>query len=264
MRNSAADRQQANADLFGFREGAASVHTSRTMMLAELSLVCDRVGQNAKTDDYLAAIVEHNILGKPTQTTRQRSAQRLLELYALDPKRAVFRLLRHFWTADAAARPMLAFLAAAARDPLLRETTPFVVAAPLSSTVRADHIAEHLGEKYRGRFQPTTLRSTAQNLASTWTQAGYLSGRANKKRARPVVNAVVATYALLLGHLRGARGKLLLDTVWTRLLDRGPAELADLALAASRQGWLNYKAAGAVVQITFPGLLTPQEEKAAS
>lgn len=264
MRNSAADRRKAAPDVFGFRAGAASVHTSRTMMLAELSLVFEHVGQNAKTDDYLAAIIEHNILGKPTQTTRQRSAQRLVELYALDPNRAVFRLLRHFWTADLAARPMLALLAAAARDPLLREATPFVVAAPLNSTVPAARIAEHLSEKYRNRFQPTTLRSTSQNLASSWTQAGYLSGRANKKRAPPVVNAVVATYALLLGYLSGARGKLLLDTVWTRLLDRGPAELADLALAASRQGWLNYKAAGAVVQVTFPGLLTPQEEKAAS
>ena len=39
--------------------------------------------------------------------------------------------------------------------------------------------------------------------------------------------------------------------------------LTDLVIEASRQGWLNYKAAGSVVEITFPGLLTPQEEKAA-
>ena len=31
----------------------------------------------------------------------------------------------------------------------------------------------------------------------------------------------------------------------------------DLASEASKQGWLTYKAAGAVVEITFPGLLTP-------
>src|SRR5215469_7500988 len=90
--NSVADRRQATIEFLGFREGAASVHTSRTMMLAELTLLLEHVGRNAKVEEYLAAIVDHNVLGKPTQTTRKRSAQRLAELYALDQSRAVFRL----------------------------------------------------------------------------------------------------------------------------------------------------------------------------
>ena len=114
----------------GFRDGTSSVHTSRTMMLGELSLVLEHVGAKAKSDEYRSAVVEQNVLGKPTQTTRKRTAERLVELYALDQTRPVFRLLRHFWSADASARPMLAYLAAAARDPVLRETTPFVVAIP--------------------------------------------------------------------------------------------------------------------------------------
>jgi hypothetical protein len=185
-----------------------------------------------------------------------------VELYSLDQTRAVFRLLRHFWSADESARPMLAILAAAARDPLLRESTPFVVAIPLNAAVDAAQVADHLKEKYPARFKPTTLRSTAQNLASSWTQAGYLTGKVKKKRTRPVVSPVVVTYALLLGYLCGMRGKMLLDTNWTRMLDRTPAEIDDLATDASKQGWMNYKAAGSVVEITFPGLLTPQEEKA--
>ena len=32
---------------------------------------------------------------------------------------------------------------------------------------------------------------------------------------------------------------------------------------ASRQGWLRYKVAGSVVEIAFPGLLKPHEERAA-
>lgn len=245
----------------GFRNGTASVHTSRTMMLAELSLALDHVGKNAKADEYLTAIVDHNVLGKPTQTTRKRSAQRLVELYSLDQTRAVFRLLRHFWTADEAARPMLAYLAATARDPLLRETTPFVVAVPVKETVTPAQISQHLTEKYPNRFQASTALATAQRLASSWGQAGYLAGKVNKKRTRPVVTPVVVTFALLLGYLCGTRGKMLLDTIWTRMLDRTPAEIADLAIEASKQGWMTYKAVGAVVEVTFPGLLTPQEEK---
>lgn len=246
----------------GFRDGTASVHTSRTMMFSELSLVLEHVGRKAKTDEYLAAVVEQNVLGKPTQTTRKRTAQRLVELYSLDQTRAVFRLLRHFWAADAAGRPMLAYLAAAARDPLLRDSTPFVAAVPVGTGVNAAQVAGCLEEKYPGRFKPTTLLSTAQNLASSWTQAGYLAGKVNKKRTRPVVTPVVVTFALLLGYLCGLRGKMLLDTVWTRMLDRTRAEITDLATEASKQGWMSFKAAGSVVEITFPGLLSPQEEKA--
>jgi hypothetical protein len=250
-------------DGLGFRDGAASVHTSRTMMLEELSLVLEGVGADAPAAAYGSAIVEENVLGKPTQTTRQRTAKRLRELYALDPRCTLFRLLRHFWPTDLASRPMLAFLAAVARDPLLRETTPFVVALPVGTNVTPDQVANYLGEKYPKRFGPSTALATAQRLASSWGQAGYLTGKVKKKRSRLVVTPVVTTFALLLGYLCGLRGKLLLDSLWSRLLDRTPAEVAALAVEASRRGWMNYKAAGTVVEITFPGLLKPQEEKAA-
>ncbi|HEY0985066.1 BrxA family protein, partial [Schlesneria sp.] len=236
--NLKSSRSELNTSL-GFGDGLSSVHTSRTMMLAELSLTLDHVDCKAKTDEYISAVVEQNVLGKPTQTTRKRTAQRLVELYTLDHTRPVFRLLRHFWTADPAARPMLACLAAAARDALLREMTPSVVAVPVGALASSTDVARQLGEKFSGRFSPATLMSTSQNLASSWTQAGYLTGRINKKRTRPVVTPVLVAYALLLGYLCGTRGKMLLDTIWTRMLDRTPAEIADLASDASKQGWMN-------------------------
>jgi len=94
----------------GFRSGSMSVHTSRTLTLEELGLVLDRVPQIAGNGEYELAIVEQNVLGKPPRSTRQRTAQRLSELYALDPACSVFRLLRIYWGVDPAARPMLAFL----------------------------------------------------------------------------------------------------------------------------------------------------------
>jgi hypothetical protein len=234
------------------------------MMLGELSLVFEQVALHARADEYLAAIVEQNVLGKATQTTRKRTAQRLVELYALDQTRPIFRLLRHFWISDVSARPMLAYLAATARDPILREMTPVIVACPVDSDLNATEIANQLNEKYPSRFSPSTLLSTAQNLASSWTQAGYLAGKVNKKRTRAVVTPVVATFAFILGYLCGLRGRMLLDTIWTRMLDRTQPEIANLAMDSSKQGWMNYKAAGAVVEITFPGLLTANEEKASN
>jgi len=259
--------QAPNANTFpaslGFKNGVSSVHTSRTMMLEELSVLLGKVAASAAAPAYLAAIIEDNALGKPTQTTRQRTAKRLTELYALDPGCSIFRLLRHFWAADPASQPMLALLSASARDSLLREATPFILGIYQSQLVTPDQIAEHLNEKFPGRFQASTALATAQRLASSWAQAGYLQGKVNKKRKKPVVTPAVMAFALVLGYLCGLRGKLLLDSVWTRLLDRSPGELIELATEASKQGWLNFKAAGTVVEISFPGLLRPQEEKAA-
>ena len=230
-----------------------SVHTSRTMMLEELSLVLAKVPVNARNRDYLDAITEQNILGKPTRTTRDRTAKRLTELYTLDLSCPIFRSFRRYWDSDQTARSMLAFLGAAARDPLLRETTPFVLGVPAGEGVAPEPIARYLGEKYPQRFGESTAIATAQRLASTWTQAGFLRGKARKKRTRPRVTPVVLTFAIGLGLMCGLRGKLLLQSRWAELLDRTPGELQDLAFEASTQGWMNYKSAGEVVEITLPG-----------
>jgi hypothetical protein len=124
-----------------------SVHTSRTMMLQELRLLLDSVDADAPASRYVAAIMDDNVLGKPTRSTRQRTAKHLIELYALDPNFTLFRLLRHFWAADAASQPMLAFLVACARDPLLRASTPFLFTIPLGQTVLPEAIADYLHEQ---------------------------------------------------------------------------------------------------------------------
>ena len=92
----------------------------------------------------------------------------------------------------------------------------------LGRTVTSNQIADHLAEKFPGRFQASTALATGQRLASSWSQAGYLRGKVNKKRAKPHVTSLVAAYAVVLGYLRGLRGKLLLDSTWTRLLDCSP------------------------------------------
>jgi hypothetical protein len=232
------------------------------MMLAELAQALDRVPADAPTASYATAIVDENVLGKPTRATRLRTAQRLAELYALDPTCPVFRVFRSYWEGGREGRSMLAFLLACARDPLLRECTPQVLAVPRGQVVPPVEIGTWLGERYPGRFRATTQHSTAQNLASSWTQAGILRGVTPKRRSQAAVTPVVASYALLLGYLGGLRGQRLLDSTWTGLLDRHPAAISDLAAEASKQGWLRYKMAGSVIEVTFPGLLTPAEERA--
>jgi hypothetical protein len=243
-------------EIFGFRDGTASVHTGRTMMLTELRLLLDHVAVSASVHDYVTSIVEENVLGKPTRAARQQTMQRLRDLYGVDPACTLFRLLRQFWSAAPESRPMLAFLVASARDSLLRDMTPFIQTIPLGQLVISTAIVQELATKYPQRFSTSTLLSTARNLASTWSQAGYLHGRSNKVRTQPQISPGVTAFALLIGYLAGLRGSLLLDSIWTRLLDCTMNKVVELATEASKQGWLNFKASGSVIEISFPGVLT--------
>src|SRR5262249_7185950 len=115
---------------------------------------------------YVAAIMDDNVLGKPTRSTRQRTAKHLIELYALDPSCTLFRLLRHFWAADPVSQPMLAFLVACARDPLLRASTPFLFTIPLGHPVAPSAIAGHLPSSPRPSVWPHRGRKQAISRAS--------------------------------------------------------------------------------------------------
>ena len=117
-----------SAKRFGYRTGSKGTHTSRTIMLAELSQVLDAVPLEGGRADYATAIIDHNVTDKKTVATRRLTSQRLGELYGLDPSIVVFRSLRRFWDADPSGRPLLAQLCSLARDPLLRATAPVVLA----------------------------------------------------------------------------------------------------------------------------------------
>ena len=64
------------ASLWGFRSGERGTHTSRTIMLDELSQLLDAVPGEASRRDYAQAVMEGNCLGKRTAATRKLSLHR--------------------------------------------------------------------------------------------------------------------------------------------------------------------------------------------
>ena len=106
----------------GFRFGERGTHTSRTIMLQELTLLLQSSNREATRQEYLDSIINDNCLGKPTMSTRKISAQRLTELYGLNTSIPLFRLMRYFCYIDQDSQPLLALLTTLARDPLLRIT----------------------------------------------------------------------------------------------------------------------------------------------
>jgi hypothetical protein len=100
----------------GFRWGSKGTHTSRTIMVRELSLLLAACPKDAAREEYVAAIKGGNCLRKSTVATRRLSAQRLGELYGLDPGVPLFRVMRTLWYADQNGHPLLAVLLALARS----------------------------------------------------------------------------------------------------------------------------------------------------
>jgi hypothetical protein len=248
-----------SARQFGFREGDIGTHTSRTIMLEELHGVLAQLPPEAARAGYTEAIVDRNALGKQTEATRRLTDQRLGELYALDIRVPLFRVLRHLWPLDAQAQPQLAMLCALARDPLLRATAaPVLTMRPnqeLARQAMTDALRATVGE----RLSDSTLDKVVRNTSSSWAQSGHLEGRTRKFRRVVAARPTSTTYALVLGYLLGLRGQRLLRTLWTSTLDSSPDQLQAHAAAAKRQGLLDMKVSGDVVEIHFPHLLTASE-----
>lgn len=248
--SSAAQRQAA-----GFRCGHVGTHTSRTMMLAELSALLAAVPPAVKLGAYRTAIVEENCLGKRTVSTRRLTFQRLQELYALDPTVPVFRILRRLWGIDEQGRPLLALLIALARDPLLLATAPAVVPLPPGAELSRASMRETLGQAGE-RLNESILGKVIRNAASSWSQSGHLQGRTFKTR-RPVhATPAALALALYLAHAAGLSTEESFHSGWVQVLDCSASAALELATAAKRLGLLDLRMAGDVIDLQL-GRLDP-------
>ena len=237
------------AQRVGFRFGDRGTHTSRTMMLAEIEVLLDVTGEADERDDYTSAIIDRNCLSKVTAATRQLSRQRLSELYGLDPKLPLFRVLRRLWNIDRENHPRLALLAAIARDPLLVATTPSIIPLTQGMEFQREPMKAILRSAVGDRLNDRTLEKVCRNAASTWTQSGHLEGRTFKKRRLVHATPITAAFALYLANAAGYRGAEIFASEWLRVLDCDPSQARHYALEAKRLGLINLRMAGDVVEL---------------
>jgi hypothetical protein len=238
----------------GFRFGDKGTHTSRTMMLTELTAVLGAVPATGARQDYVDAVIEGNCLRKPTTSTRRLTLQRLSELYGLDPEVAIFRVLRRLWETDSSSRPLLALLAALARDPMLLATARAIL--PMAEGIEMPRrlMAEKLRAAVGERLSDATLDKVVRNTASSWSQAGHLRGRTFKLRQRVQATPAAVAFALYLGTALGFRGDELLTSGWIKALDCLPSQALDLALEAKRLGLLDLRVAGDIFDLNLDRL----------
>jgi hypothetical protein len=225
----------------GFRNGARGTHSSRTMMLGELSLLASA---SKLQGDVRKAVIDENVLGKATSSGRSLTLQRLRELYSFDPTNPIFKVFVGLYHRDPPALPQLALLMAIARDPLLRASArPVVGLAPGYQLVR-DTMRNAIASTVGTRMNEAVLDKVVRNAASTWTKTGHLVGRTFKRRARIRANPTTFAFALWLAHKAGFVGIELFDNAWMAVLDIEPSAARSLAERAHAAGLIRFRALG--------------------
>ena len=230
----------------GFREGQKGTHTSRTIMLAELTRVL-----SAKLEgDALTAVVLHeNILEKSTTSGRILTLQRLRELYGLDDAIPLYRVLRSLWSREPHALPILALLASLARDPLLRATVKPVVGLAEGSELMRDTLRSALSAAVGARLNEATLEKVVRNTSSSWAQAGHLVGRTFKRRSHVSASPAEMAFAVWLAQAAGFKGEKILSSGWVGILDLAPTELPAMLERARSAGLVHVRQVGSHQEI---------------
>jgi hypothetical protein len=246
---------------FGYKFGQSGAHSARSMMLAELITLFEKTSSDCSQDQYHLDICDFNVLDKPTTKSRTLTYRHLVDLYGMDCSIPLFRVFRQLWSLDPSAQPVLAIQMSLARDPLLRLSLPLIRGLNIGSPVIRQDVEEILKAPNPERFSPASLKSFAQNINGSWTQAGFLQGRNKKTRSQPVVSPVNAAFALFLAYLEGATGERLLQSSHCKLFGLTEHHMNELAIAAGHRGLIDFKQSGGVTDVRFTDYITAEEEE---
>jgi hypothetical protein len=241
--------------MLGFHDGDRGAHSHATLMIRDLDAIFGATPPFASPADYARVVLDENVLGKRTAAARKHTLHNLVSLYALDTSVPMFRIFRTLWDQEPEGRPLTALLCAVARDPLLRGSVDAMLDAPLGKPVPSSALAATVHRE----MTASTLQAIGSRMISTWAQAGFVDSVRRRVRIRPNATPGAAAYALALGFMEGGRGSLLLTTSWTRLLECPTDEVRALAQRAARRGWVEYRAAGDVMDLRVDALFTDTE-----
>ncbi|NLW77028.1 MAG: hypothetical protein GXY18_11485 [Methanomicrobiales archaeon] len=145
-----------------------------------------------------------------------------------------------------------AALCAFARDPLFRMTVPYICSCTRGARIEREILEAFIDEKEPGRYSPASLKSISQNINSSWTKTGHLSGKGIKIRTQAEPTVANAAYAIIIAIMLGHRGRSLFDSEPVKMLDVPSGRVMELAQQASERGWLTYKSIGDIIEVQIP------------
>ena len=229
-----------------------STHTSRTLMFAEL----DKVMSHSIDGSDFAEILLNNVTGKKSSSNIQKTATHIKSLYGFDMEYAPFAAFKYFWkNAESSDKPMLALIYAINEDDLLAESLAVITETLIGEKATIEAF-ENVIEKYHpNNYTANTRKSLAQNIASSWKQAGIIEGKVKNIRVQRVISYYVAGFAFLTSYLKGNRGEFIWNNVGVKALGLSENRLRELAVECAKRDLMQYQYAGSVTAISFNKLL---------
>ena len=88
--------------------GKNGAHSSRTMMLSEITELFYGRDIDTTQEQYQEDIITYNVLNKPTAKARKLTYRYIIDLYGLSNDIPLFKVFRKLWESDESARPLLA------------------------------------------------------------------------------------------------------------------------------------------------------------
>ncbi|HPR74112.1 MAG TPA: hypothetical protein PLX41_10685, partial [Bacteroidales bacterium] len=132
---------------------------------------------------------------------------------------------------------------------------PVINNTEIGKKVTVESIEGNIENLYPQKYTNNTLRSMAQNIASSWKQAGFITGKVKNIRTQPEINYLVLTFAIFMAYLNGLRGDFILTSDWVKALTLDERTIRSLAIEAAKRDLLQYQYAGSITSITFKNLL---------
>jgi len=221
-------------------------------MFAELAKV---MNHGIESDNYYDTL-KQNVISKATQSGITKTSRYLKSLYDLDASQPQFMAFKHFWSiANERDKPILALIYAIGNDYQLKNSIPVINNTEIGKKVTVESIESNIENLYPQKYSANTKRSMAQNIASSWKQAGFITGKVKNIRTQPEINYLVLTFAIFMAYLNGLRGDFILTSDWVKALTLDERTIRSLAIEAAKRDLLQYQYAGSITSITFKNLL---------
>ena len=152
-------------------------------------------------------------------------------------------------------KALLAFIYAISHDDLLAESIQVLQATKPGDKVSIELFEEVIEKYHPNLYSVNTRKSMAQNIASSWKQAGFIEGKVKNIRMQPEINYKVACFAFLMAYINGDRGDYIWNGLSTQALFMYESKLRELAIECSKRDLMQYQYAGSVTAIAFNNLL---------
>lgn len=216
----------------------------------------EKVMEISKENDNFLESLNSNVYGKKSADGVRRTGAFLKRLYGFDMKYPLFLAFKYFWNnSEASDKSILAIVYAINHDDLLAESVQVLQNTKPGAKAAIGSFEERIEKYHPNQYSPNTRRSLAQNIASSWKQAGFINGKVKNIRVQPEISYYVACFAFLLAYLKSERGDFIWNSIGVTALCLSESKLRNLAVECAKRDLMQYQYSGSVTAISFIPLL---------